>query len=50
MFIQFQLSDKVLLDMDQMASPHLLVTGATDRTVCFWDMRQGAFMPKCRIT
>ncbi|GAA94305.1 uncharacterized protein L969DRAFT_90027 [Mixia osmundae IAM 14324] len=33
-------SDKVITDLDQMASKNLLVTGSTDRLVCFWDSRE----------
>lgn len=35
-----QTSDKVLLALAQMASPNLLATGSTDRSVCFWDLRE----------
>lgn len=37
-----QASDKVILDLTQMASQNLLATGSTDRTVCFWDLRADA--------
>jgi WD40 repeat protein len=39
-----QTSDKVALDLDQMTGANLLVTGSTDRTVSFWDFRQGKLL------
>lgn len=33
-------SDKVILDLTQMASANLLATGSTDRLVAFWDLRE----------
>jgi ribosome biogenesis protein len=38
-----QTSDKVAMDLDQMMGTDLLVTGSMDRTVCFWDFRQGNY-------
>ncbi|GAA5882064.1 hypothetical protein JCM1840_004242, partial [Sporobolomyces johnsonii] len=35
-------SDKVLLDLAQLAAPNLLATGSTDRLICLWDLRSDA--------
>ena len=40
--IAMKQSDKAILDADQMADSNLIVTGNADRTVCLWDIREGA--------
>ncbi|GAA5958116.1 hypothetical protein JCM21900_002916 [Sporobolomyces salmonicolor] len=35
-------SDKVLLDLAQLAAPNLLATGSTDRLISLWDLRSDA--------
>ncbi|GAA5952773.1 hypothetical protein JCM21900_005797 [Sporobolomyces salmonicolor] len=35
-------SDKVLLDLAELAAPNLLATGSPDRLICLWDLRWDA--------